>query len=508
MTPRLIFLAYARKSIIDARNRMEVESTDRQIARLQAWAVEQGYELELFAEPDGYRSGGSTLHRPAYRAMLQRLRSARPGELAGIVATDLDRTGRLERDMHDLFDEVVSRGVRLIVLDEPSLNLESTDGRFLAGLKVLLAAQERRKVGDRVRNALHDRRARGLHVGWAPYGYRYSLTTSESGHRLNVLAPDPVEAPRLVAILEKYVTDIGIDAVARWCNALGWRTRRGGAWTGASVNELLNHLDVYRGYVLTRGERHRVIGLGVGTHPPLIDDDLAARILAVRGQRSKVRRRGRHAEQPYPLVHVAICAECTSHIVGATVNLQRGKPLAVPLYRYRCLKDRGHCESSRMPADAVEEQVWTILERFRHDLRTAAQRHDRAWLPAPRARPLPEPSTAGAIRAEMERLNTIFQKGRIDEARYDRDYAALDAKLAAAIATVETIGSPADPLGLLVVEKLMADFDEARRRRDRTTLAKIVKAMVERVVIYRGEVVECRLIPLLERQRALLAELE
>ncbi len=496
MTKRPIYLAYARKSRIDAKTRQEVESTDRQVARLKAWAVEQGVELELFAEPDGYRSGGSTLHRPAYQQLLRRLTSTRPGELAGVVATDLDRTGRLERDMHDLFDEIVNRGFRLIVLDDPSLNLESTDGRFLAGLKVLLAAQERRKVSDRVRTALKDKRARGLHVGVAPYGYRHATVIGEGGQKRKMLVPDPEEAPRLVAILEKYVSGAGIDEVARWCNALGWPTRRGGSWQGGSVYDMMLHVQVYRGFVITRDARRHVASLTVGMHEPLIDEQLAQRVEMARTQRSLVRLAGRKAVEPYPLVHLAVCGVCGSRLVGATVNLDGKKVLPEPRYYYRCIKNLGPCDVPRMPALPLEAQVWTVLDAFRARLRHYARRHDRALLPPPRR--LPEPTTAGAIRAEMDRLTLIFQKGRISEERYDHDYALLEDRLAAAIATIETIGSPADPLGLLAVENLMATFDQARETGDRTTLAGIARLMVERVVVCRGDVVRCTLVGGLE----------
>lgn len=501
-----IYLAYARKSRIDAKNRKEVEGTDRQITRLQAWAAEQGVELELFAEPDGHRSGGSIEHRPAYQQMLQRVRAARPGEIAGIVATEMDRTGRLERDMHDLFDEVVSRGLRLVVLDDPTLNLESTDGRFLAGLKVLLAAQERRRAGDRVRTALHDRRTRGYHIGATPYGYRNVETVGEAGHKLKTLEPDPVEAERLVAIFEKYLTGEGIDGVARWCNALGWTTKRGGTWTAVSINELLIHVMVYRGYVITRDDAQRVTDLTVGKHPPLVDERLAQAIQAAKRRRGQERRPGRHGMQPYPLVHLARCAECGSNIVGATLNIQNGKLLPEPRFFYRCKKDQGLCDSRRMPALPLEGQVWAILDQYRDALRAAAQLHDRAYLPLPR--PLPEPNAAGAIRAEMERLTQIFQRGRISLDRYDRDYAALEEKLAAVSATVESIGSPVDPFGVLAVENIMVGMDLARATNDRKMLTAEAKRIVERVVVDRGVVVGCRLLPAYERLRELITELE
>jgi ribosomal protein L32 len=219
-------------------------------------------------------------------------------------------------------------------------------------------------------------------------------------------------------------------------------------------------------------------------------------------RRSYDRRAGRHAEQPYPLVHLAVCVECGSNIVGATLNIQNGKKVDPPRYYMRCKKDRAVCDSRRMAAEMIEGQVWVVLDQFRATLRDATRRDPQASLPAPR--PLPEPRAVDAIRAEMERLGVMYQKGRITEERYDREYAALEERLVAASATITSIGTPDDPMGLLAVENMMDGFDAAWKQNDRAKLREIARTMIERVEVYRGVVMRVRLVPELE----LLAELE
>lgn len=496
MTQRTTFLAYARKSRIDANHRKEIESTDRQIARLRAWAAEQGCELELYAEPDGFRSGGSTAHRPAYRQMLHRIQTARPGEIAGIVATELDRAGRLERDMHELFDEVVTRGLRLIVLDDPSLNLESTDGRFLAGLKVLLAAQERRRVSDRLKRASAYRMSLGLYAGGSVYGYRWSTVTNEQGHAQKLLTPEPVEAERIVAILERYVAGHGSSAIARWANALGWPSPRGKAWGASTILDIIDHHMLYRGYVVTR-EGDRVTGTIEGRHAAIIDEALATAVQRARQGRSPSSSGGRRDGTRFPLAHRIYCAECGSSLVGNT-RYNEGREVR---YFYQCTKQRP-CRQSRVDALALERELLRELDRFF----TMVRWHS-ATVPEPAPlvpRPLPEPTAVGTIRAEMARLNSMFQKGRISEAQYDRDYEELERKLQLASATAETVGSASDPYGLALLGKVLGDAQPAALVADRDRVRQIVEALVERVIVEDGRLKDWRLIPPLEAVRETL----
>ncbi|HSH76990.1 MAG TPA: recombinase family protein, partial [Herpetosiphonaceae bacterium] len=81
----MTWMAYCRKSRIAIRDRRAVESTDRQRDRRAAWAEARGEAVEFYVEPEGHRSGGSTKTRPQYARMMQRIRAARPGTIAGVV---------------------------------------------------------------------------------------------------------------------------------------------------------------------------------------------------------------------------------------------------------------------------------------------------------------------------------------------------------------------------------------------------------------------------------------
>lgn len=499
------FFAYARKSWIDPKSRQEIESTDRQVARLKAWAAEQGVELELFAEPDGRRSGGSTQHRPAYLQMLERLRSAQPGEVAGIVATELDRTGRKERDMYDLFDEIVSRGLRLVVLDDPSLNLDSTAGYFMAGMKVLLAGHERRQVGDRVKRALADKQSRGLHVGWAPYGYRYGEVVTSTG-TARMLCPEPVEVERLTAILEKYAGGASTKEIARWANALGWPAARGGTWSTSSLYEIITNVLVYRGMLVTKNERREITSMQDGKHPAIIDEQLAQDVRARWNERSLRPRRGRRGMIEYPLVHLIYCAECGSHVVGNTRYEDHGKVYDPPRLYYKCHKDLKTCSSLRMDAVHIEMQVWNYVFTFERLLKAALSRAPHL---ADRVRrPLPVPSTTDTIRAEMDRLNRMYQKNRISEEQYDREYAVLERKLAADTHQVEQLVEKEVPLGLQEALAVMQDLRATLLANDRTKLPAIARGLISRVEVLDQAVVLVRMTPLLEQIGMLLGEVD
>ncbi len=106
----------------------------------------------------------------------------------------------------------------------------------------------------------------------------------------------------------------------------------------------------------------------------------------------------------------------------------------------------------------------------------------------------------------MERLTKIYQKGRISEEAYDREYAALEARLAVAEASIEQIGSAEDPLGVLAAQHMLERFEEALAGGSAEALQEVASQLIERVVVKDSVVIECMFIPPLERlRRAALA---
>ncbi|HSH82616.1 MAG TPA: hypothetical protein VLA19_29135 [Herpetosiphonaceae bacterium] len=117
---------------------------------------------------------------------------------------------------------------------------------------------------------------------------------------------------------------------------------------------------------------------------------------------------------------------------------------------------------------------------------------------------VPQPSEAGGIRAEIERLDYLFQKGRKSADVYERERAALEARLELAETTVEDIGSASAPLRTQVARRMLLLFDEALAGGSWAARRDVALALVARVVVRHGEVLEVTLVPPLERLREVM----
>jgi DNA invertase Pin-like site-specific DNA recombinase len=133
---------------------------EAQRASVSEACVRRGYDLAGFFEDAGL-SGGST-RRPALQELLGTVRA---GE--GIVVAKLDRLSRSVHDFAGLVKVARREGWSPIVLD-PDLDLATPNGRLVANIIVSVAEWEADIIGQRTREALQAKVARGERVGGTP----------------------------------------------------------------------------------------------------------------------------------------------------------------------------------------------------------------------------------------------------------------------------------------------------------------------------------------------------
>jgi DNA invertase Pin-like site-specific DNA recombinase len=134
---------------------------DAQRARLQAEAERRGWTTRLIEDP-GY--SGATLNRPGLQEALSLLRSGHADTLA-VAALD-----RLSRDLIDattLLRRAQREGWAVVALD---LGVDTTTpaGELVANVMLAIAQWERRRIGERTRQALAAAKARGVRLGRPP----------------------------------------------------------------------------------------------------------------------------------------------------------------------------------------------------------------------------------------------------------------------------------------------------------------------------------------------------
>ena len=333
-----VALIYVRRSMV--RYEQDRASPERQLDNCMRVCDEKGWTYEVFQDAEGHRSGRSEKDRPEWRRLKTQL--ARP-EVVAVVVSSLDRASRSPRDFFVFLDLLQKHSVELVSVKERFDTTTAIGKAFLAMLMVV-ASLESDLASERVSDSVRHRRAKGVHVGIAPFGYR-----REDGHLV------PTEDARLVTLLvELYATGrYSYRQLAIELNRQGNRFRdRYGAkpFTKVSVRSVLQNAWLYAGRLPVGRERGGTYSeIYDGEHEPLISDELAARVIDVRQNRTKGT--SRSPSRLYLLTGLLYCQDCGARLWGR----RRGRG-GDPTYRHpgpACHPGRGSFQAEQLEAEAV-----------------------------------------------------------------------------------------------------------------------------------------------------------
>lgn len=199
------------------------EARARMYAEMKGWTVETVYRLDAI-------SGKSVMGRPETAAMLDDVKS---GRISGLIFSKLARLARNTKELLEFADIFRRHGADLISLAE-SIDTSSPAGRFFYTLLAALAEWEREEISARIAASVPVRARLGKPIaGKAPFGYRW-----EDKSRL---VPDPTEAPVLKLVFELFREHRLIGRVTRLLNQAGYRTRKGRPFADMTIRELLTN---------------------------------------------------------------------------------------------------------------------------------------------------------------------------------------------------------------------------------------------------------------------------
>jgi len=150
-------LLYARVSTAD-----KGQDWHAQLEELQVVAGQRGWEV--VAEFHDQVSGAKA-DRPGLRAALARCRA---GGVDIFAAVSTDRIARSVKNLLDLVDELEALGVKLAATREGAIDTTTPQGRAFMQVRAVFAELERRLTGERIKEGLAVRRARGVRLGRKP----------------------------------------------------------------------------------------------------------------------------------------------------------------------------------------------------------------------------------------------------------------------------------------------------------------------------------------------------
>jgi len=202
------------------------ESLELQRSKIAAQAVVRDAELVEVIEDAG--ESAKSLARPGMERVLDLVDH---GAIEAVIVLKLDRLTRSVRDLAELLERFERRGVALVSVCE-SLDTQTAAGRLVLNIMASVGQWEREAIGERTREVLASKKARGERVGTVPFGYCLAANGVD-------LVEDAQEQRTLTMIRELKDAGYTLRAIAEELNRQGLRTRRRSEWRHQYVSSML-----------------------------------------------------------------------------------------------------------------------------------------------------------------------------------------------------------------------------------------------------------------------------
>jgi len=180
---------------------------------LQAEADRRGMELEIVQESEAM-SGKSYTKRVALLEAMQRLDS---GKAQGLAVAKLDRLSRSVADFLSILERS-RRGKWSLVIGDLSLDTSTPIGEAMATIAATFAQLERKRIGERTKEALAIKKAEGVQLG------RPRLLDNKI---------------RLEIIQKAALWPNTLHSIARELNAAGVLSATGGKWYPSTISKIV-----------------------------------------------------------------------------------------------------------------------------------------------------------------------------------------------------------------------------------------------------------------------------
>ncbi|GMA65377.1 recombinase family protein [Alicyclobacillus fastidiosus] len=333
-------------------------SLDAQLHRLHSYCESQGWSIVGIYTDEGFSA--KNVHRPQLERMLN---DAQAGKIDVVLVYRLDRLTRNVTDLHQLLEIFDRHGVGFKSATEV-FDTTTAMGRLFITIVAALAQWERENLGERVRFGQAEMVRQGRYFGHTP-PYGYDLKDG-------VLSINPVQAPVIRLIFDRYLAGDGTSRLAKYLNDSKNnipRPRGSDQWSMKVINAILKN-PVYCGYVRYGNQpRNKAANyqpiVAKSDHERIVQEYEWRRAQALMEQR----RTGgpRTGTGVHPLVGILRCGKCGGPMVGRTE--QAGKSGRVtPYHGYMC-NTRRHartCDMKMWKRDVIEGALIDELDRTVH----------------------------------------------------------------------------------------------------------------------------------------------
>ena len=337
---------------------------------------------------------GTKLKRTELQSLLEMVENR---EVDVILVTKLDRWFRNVAFYYKVQEILERNGVAWqAILEE--YNTLTADGKLKVNIMLSVAQNETDRTSERIK-VVFDSKVKNKQAitGTQPFGW-----TTANGNGARMVVRDPKTEEHVVAFLERFKVTHSVRGSMVYVNE-----KFGTTYSYSTFDRLIKNTMLYGEY---RGVEDYC--------PPYMTKAEYEEMQKNRKRNIRKRKTNRF----YIFSGLLKCPDCGCRL-GGTYSIAK-KPYGTYEYIvYTCRKkqrDKG-CSYKRRPSQNTLEkkvlaQVMPQLQRL--IVETEVQE--------PKQKPK---VNKAAIKAEIDRLNNMYQKGRIDEDEYDRKYDELASKL-------------------------------------------------------------------------------
>lgn len=363
-------------------------SLDAQKSKLEEYAKAHALDIVEWYADEGISGKKPISKRPALQRMIA---DAEQGLFEHIIFIKLDRFFRSVAEYHECMKRL---GAVTWDATEEKYDISTANGRAFVNMKLTIAELEADQTGERIKlvNEYKVKTGQPLH-GSMPWSHK--IVQTENGKRV-IVNPDTRDG--CLEVLEYFES------------------------TGLLRQTLFYARQFHDFYDLRGLKRWLTNTMLYGSYK---GNDAYCEALITKERFDRVqtllRTSPRSSKRTYKFSGLLKCPVCGKRLVGCYIREQHnGK--RYEYNRYKCdyyANKRGCSYSTQLSENMVEKTLLAQLEDFieiepspKFRLADEKKRHD-----------------PNKIKAELERLNYMFQKNRISVEDYDKEYSALHAKL-------------------------------------------------------------------------------
>ncbi len=427
---------YAR---VSTQRQAQAQTIEQQLTRLRAYVEQKGWQVaeEHVYRDDGF--SGASLSRPGLDRLRDRVALA---ELDVVVITAPDRLARKYLHQVLLIEEMEKHGCRVEFADRP-MSTDPND-QLLLQIRGAVAEYERSLISERMRRGKVAKLRTGQLLPWTRGHYGYTVDPDHPRDPRGVHI-DEFEGAIVRQIFAWYVEESAtLYVVAKKLEEANVTTPRGcGYWTGCSVRHILRD-PAYTG--ITYGNRCRTIeahqrvsplrpvGPGISHVIRPHDEWIGVAIPAIVTQEvfDQVQEKLSHNQQRAPrnTKHAYLLS---SHVSCGACRLTCGARQADERRYYACRgrtdkhhrSEVGPCRTRYIPADQLDELVWTdlcaILLEPDHVAHALERAQGGAWLPQElQARRQTLGEALAGIERQQKRLLDAYLGGALELPEFER----------------------------------------------------------------------------------------